>query len=88
MNGIRRALGLSAAAAVAVGVMAGSASTALAGVPCSPIAVGDYVHVSGTQASGHGWWLKNDCQDNSAEVTVALWELWVSDGQCGACQAR
>lgn len=33
---------------------------------------GDYVHVTGGQASGHGWWLKGTTKAVKAKVTVQL----------------
>jgi hypothetical protein len=45
--------------------------------PCTPYARGDYVHISSTAplaASGHGWWLNNDCNESYGYVTVTLEE--------------
>lgn len=40
---------------------------------------GDYVHPSGGDASGHGWWDNIDCPTSLAVVTVQL-EEYYSDG--------
>src|SRR5579875_2129660 len=42
---------------------------------CQPHAFGDYVHVSGTDASGHGWWTEGTCSASSGFVTVQLQDL-------------
>jgi hypothetical protein len=47
--------------------------------PCSPLARGDNVHISSTPpatASGHGWWLINDCAQVKATVTIQLQEYF------------
>jgi hypothetical protein len=47
--------------------------------PCSPLARGDNVHISSTPpatASGHGWWLINDCTQVKATVTIQLQEYF------------
>jgi hypothetical protein len=41
---------------------------------CSPTANGDHVHVSTANASGHGWWVKENCTAAKASVSVTLWE--------------
>lgn len=48
-------------------------------LPCRFYTKGDLVHKSGSQASGHGWWLKGSCNANRAVVTVQLQEYY-SDG--------
>jgi hypothetical protein len=55
-----------------------AAQTAVAS-GCSPIPVGDYVHESSGDASGHGWWLQNNCPYTQASVYVDIWEYWISD---------
>jgi len=58
---------------------------------CSPTAKGDYVHISSTApqtASGHGWWLRNNCTAAKATVEIVLQEYfsdgsWRSRGQGG-----
>lgn len=58
---------------------------------CSPTAKGDYAHISSTApqtASGHGWWLRNNCTAAKATVEIALQEYfsdgsWRSRGQGG-----
>jgi hypothetical protein len=58
---------------------------------CSPTAKGDYVHISSTApqtASGHGWWLRNNCTAAKATVESVLQEYfsdgsWRSRGQGG-----
>ncbi len=40
---------------------------------------GDYVHRSGSDASGHGWWVNGNCRATFAVVTVQLQEYY-SDG--------
>jgi len=45
--------------------------------PCSPLAEGDYVHISSTAplaASGHGWWLDNGCNESYGYVCITLQE--------------
>lgn len=46
---------------------------------CNFYTQGDYVHVSGTDASGHGWWTNVNCDATWAVVTVVLQEYY-SDG--------
>ncbi len=61
------------------------------GSSCSPIAAGDYVHVSSTPpatASGHGWWKRGNCTAASAQVDIVLQEYfndgsWRDRGQAG-----
>lgn len=45
--------------------------------PCSPLARGDYVHISSTPpnaASGHAWWLNNGCNESFGYVCITLQE--------------
>jgi hypothetical protein len=49
---------------------------------CTPVAKGDYVHISSTPpatASGHGWWDKGNCTATRAVVSIVLQEYF-SDG--------
>lgn len=56
--------------------------------PCHPVAVGDYVHVSSGDASGHGWWEPGTCAGGTAYVCVQLQEdlggswQWKGSGTC------
>lgn len=42
--------------------------------PCTPVAQGDYVHVSSGDASGHGWWQPGTCTAGTDVVGVTLEE--------------
>ena len=61
-------------------------------LPCSPIANSSSLHISSTPpdaASGHGWWLINDCAQTKANVTVQLQEffsngVWYDIGSPGS----
>lgn len=46
---------------------------------CLAYTRGDYVHKSGSDASGHGWWDNVDCSATYADVTVQL-QQYYSDG--------
>ena len=55
---------------------------------CSFRTDGDRVHISGTEASGHGWWINVNCRPGTkAVVTVQLQELkdgdWKNVGTVG-----
>lgn len=73
-------LGVSQVPAAAAPLSSASAhhATARAGYPCSPLARGDYVHISSTlptAASGHGWWLDNGCNEPRGTVCITLQEF-------------
>jgi hypothetical protein len=40
---------------------------------------GDYVHISGSDVSGHGWWVNRGCPASQADVTIRL-QAFYSDG--------
>jgi len=40
---------------------------------------GDNVHLSGGDASGHGWWVNRGCPTNTAVVTIRL-QAYYTDG--------
>jgi hypothetical protein len=44
-----------------------------------PSALGDNVHVTAGDASGHGWWLQGSCSNVKTPVTISLFEYF-SDG--------
>lgn len=48
---------------------------------------GDYVHKSGSDASGHGWWVNTDCNAVQAHVTIQLQQniygWWADAGPLG-----
>lgn len=58
------------------------------GVLCNFSTYGDYVHYSGDDASGHGWWVNGDCNASQAIVTVQLQQnisgSWVDAGSLGS----
>src|SRR5262245_3379679 len=61
---------------VAAALLGASQTTAAAApVQCHPVAVGDYVHTSSGDASGHGWWTRGTCSGvSTGYVTVRLQE--------------
>ena len=44
--------------------------------PCNPRTRMDDIGVRRGQVRVHGWWLKNDCDNSKARVTVKLQQLW------------
>lgn len=73
-----------AGAALTAGMTLGLTGTATAPAmvrPCQPIARADNVHTSSGDASSHGWWLQGTCNSAAAQVGIALWMKWTSDGQ-------
>ena len=60
---------------------------------CSFLTRGDYVHKSGSEASGHGWWQNINCRATLADVTVQLQEyysdgIWRNKGSAGKARVR
>jgi hypothetical protein len=61
-------------------------------LPCSPIADSSNVHISSTPpaaASGHGWWMINNCAQVKASLTIQLQEYfsngkWYNIGSPGS----
>jgi hypothetical protein len=56
-----------------------SGATALTASCSSFETHGDNVHYSGSEVSGHGWWINRGCPTSTAVVTVRL-EAFYSDG--------
>ena len=57
-----------------------SASDVVAQAGCAFITDGDYVHKTGNDATGHGWWVNVNCSSGT-KATVKIWlEEYFSDG--------
>ncbi|MEH1165503.1 hypothetical protein V6V47_08960 [Micromonospora sp. CPCC 205539] len=57
-----------------------SASDMVALAPCAFVTDGDYVHKTGNDATGHGWWININCASGT-RATVKIWlEEYYSDG--------
>jgi hypothetical protein len=47
---------------------------------CTPYVDGDHAHESSGDVSAHGWWYRNDCDNQKTTVTIKLYEYF-DDGQ-------